>query len=141
MGEAIVPIQYQTQQATRKMVVVDALSKPAILGRNWMHSIQLDWQSIFKVQSQPVDIVETFPELFKPRIGTLRGYKANITLREGATPKFYRPRPVPYALQQPVEDELSRLQAEGILQLMEQSERATPLVVVFTRSPSILISR
>ena len=113
-----------------RLVVVNAPGKPAILGRNWIQSIQLDWKSIFRVQSSSVDITQAFPGLFRPEVGTVLGYQAKIRLREGATPKFHRPRPVPYALQQKVEDELDRLQNEGILKPVQQSEWAAPIVIV-----------
>jgi hypothetical protein len=47
-----------------------------------------------------------------------------------AQPKFYRPRPVPFAIKAEVEDELDRLEAEGILEKVTHSEWAAPIVVV-----------
>ena len=48
-------------------------------------------------------------------LGTLKQTKVKFFLKEGITPKFYKARPVPLALQQLVTAELDCLQAEGIL--------------------------
>ena len=130
-GEAMVPIKYQDQQMRERLLVVDVGNKPAILGRNWLTQLRLDWSALFSVGERvPVDPVKEFPQLFEPGIGTLQGYQARITLSSDATPKFHRPRPVPYALQKRVDDELDRLQAEGIIRPVESSEWAAPIVVV-----------
>ena len=73
------------------------------------------------------------------RVGTLQGYQAKITLSSDAKPRFHRPRPVPYALQQKVEEELNRLQEEGIIQPVENSEWAAPIVIVRKVDNSIRI--
>ena len=78
--------------------------------------IHMDWSSLFQVQGEKrLSLVERFPALFGPGVGTSEGSQVRITLKEGAQPKFYRLRPVPYALQEKVDSELSRLQNEGIL--------------------------
>ena len=43
-GEATVPVRYGEQHATAK-IIVDVQGKPAILGRNWLSKIRLDWGS------------------------------------------------------------------------------------------------
>lgn len=53
--------------------------------------------------------------VFQSGIGTLKHIKGKITLNENAVPKFHKARPVPYAIRQKVENELDRLEAEGIL--------------------------
>ena len=44
-GKATVPVRYGEQHATTKIIVVDVRGKPAILGRNWLSKIRLDWGS------------------------------------------------------------------------------------------------
>ena len=46
------------------------------------------------------------------------------------TPRFYKPRPVPYALQHKVEEAFDRRLGEGVLQPIDRSEWAAALVVV-----------
>ena len=56
--------------------------------------------------------------------------KASLTLKENAQPKFCKARPVPYALKERVEKELERLESEGIIQKVDHSDWATPIVAV-----------
>ena len=51
-------------------------------------------------------------------------------MQPGAAPKFCKPRSVPYATKQAVENELDRLESSGILEKVSYSEWAAPIVVV-----------
>ena len=62
--------------------------------------------------------------------GTLNDYEAHIYLKDNAQPKYYKPRPVPYALKGRIEHELSRQVAAGILEPIEMSEWAAPIVAI-----------
>ncbi|XP_062502906.1 uncharacterized protein LOC134179903 [Corticium candelabrum] len=42
-------IRYGNQTAREKMVVVEVQNKPAVLGRNWLSQIRLDWHMLFRV--------------------------------------------------------------------------------------------
>ena len=53
-----------------------------------------------------------------------------MKLKEDASPKFFRPRPIPFALREPVEQELNRLEQEGILKKVVHSNWAAPIVPV-----------
>ena len=115
-GEATVPVRYGEQQATAKIIVVDVRGKPAILERNWLSKIRLNWGSLFSVEArQMFDPKEKFPRLFGPGVGTVQGHEAKITLIAEANPRFHRSRPVPYALQEKVNQELDRMQREGVI--------------------------
>ena len=67
---------------------------------------------------------------FQKGLGTIVGYQADIKLKEGTKPIFRKYRPVAYALQSTLEAELKRLQEEGIIEPVQTSSWATPLVVV-----------
>ena len=85
------------------------------------------------------DVPEKYPQLFAEGVGSLQGYQAKITLSADAKAQFHRPRLVPYTLQQKVEEELNRLQEEGIIQPVENSEWAAPIVIVRKADNSIRI--
>ncbi|XP_064619437.1 uncharacterized protein K02A2.6-like [Lineus longissimus] len=63
-------------------------------------------------------------------MGTIRGYKADIRLKESCSPVFKKARPVPYALREKVGLELDRLEKAGVLEKCTTSEWASPIVVV-----------
>ena len=140
IGEAMVSVKYGQQECNEKLIVVDVGDKPAVMERNWLTHIRLDWASLFKVESaKPMNPSEEFPDLFADGMGTLKGYEAKITLSAEAQPRFHRPRAVPYALQEKVEKELERLQQERVLQPVESSEWAAPIVVVRKGDGSVRI--
>ena len=56
--------------------------------------------------------------------------KAVIHMKDNICPKFCRARTVPYALRKKVEYELDRLEKEKVIQKVEHSDWATPIVVV-----------
>ena len=68
--------------------------------------------------------------MFQPGLGTIKGITAKLEMKHDAQPKFCKARPVPYALQEAVEAEYSRLESEGIVERVEFSDWATPMVHV-----------
>ena len=116
LDEATVPVRCGEQGLCDKLVVVDAPGKPAVLGRNWLTKIRLDWNTLFGIQYEGhLDAVQKFPNLFKEGMGKLRQFKAKIELSPDAKPFFYKPRPVPFALQERVCEEIDHLVREDIL--------------------------
>lgn len=60
----------------------------------------------------------------------MKGVQVKIHVDTAAEPRFYKPRPVPFALRQRVEQELERLQRDGIIEPVKFSEWAAPVVPV-----------
>ena len=115
------------------MLVVDG-SGPPLLGRDWLPQIPIEWESIqvINASSKDKDIEKAsskVPNLQQQKIGTVKGIKTPLNLKEGATPTFMKARPVPYSLRSSVEEELKGL-VEGIVYPVESSEWATPVVAV-----------
>ena len=71
--------------------------------------------------------------MFNNDVGNIKGYKATIRLKQGTKPIFLKSRSVAYALQPALEVELNRMLWEGILEPVERSEWATPLVIVLKK--------
>ena len=68
--------------------------------------------------------------VFKPGLGKLEGMTAKLMLRPEAVPKFYKPRPMPYAMRPKVEATLAQMVAEGNIEEVDCSDWATPVVVI-----------
>ena len=56
------------------------------------------------------DVLGRHKMVFVKGLGTIKGFKADIKLQDGAKPIVCKARPVPYALCQKVEEELDRLE-------------------------------
>ena len=122
---------YQTGEVHLPLVV-DKGDKLVLLERNWLDKLKLDWATIFKVSEvNTVDgLIAKYQDLFEKGYGHLKQFKASIQVREDAQPIFLNARPVPYALKEKVEQELQRLEEEGIIFKVSHSDRAAPVVSV-----------
>ena len=60
----------------------------------------------------------------------LTEYKATLAVKPGAKPIFVCPCSVPFALREPVERELDRLEAAGVIKKVNHSDWAAPIVAV-----------
>ena len=130
IGQAKVEVEYGNQRYQLPLLVVAGTQRPPLFGRNWLQSIHLDWTALHQLRENASGIVGRFPAVFGRDVGTIKGYKAIIRLRQGTKPIFKKSRSVAYALQPALELELNRMQQEGILEPVERSEWATPLVIV-----------
>ena len=54
--------------------------------------------------------------------------KVKLLLQPNTTPKFFKPRSVPFGLKTAIEEELVRLESSGIVQRVSTSDRAAPIV-------------
>jgi hypothetical protein len=77
--------------------------------------------------------------MFDDDLGTLKGHQADLKLKENCQTRYCKARQVPYALRPKVEAELTRLEKEGILNKVEHSEWASPIVPVVKRNGSVRI--
>lgn len=68
--------------------------------------------------------------MFSPSLGTLSNFKAHITVKQGAQSIFHRPKPVPFVLKEAIETELTRLESEGVIEKVNQSEWVALIVAV-----------
>lgn len=149
MGVVKVKVHYSDQRHVLSLYVVERGGAP-LFGREWLREIQLDWQSIKEMQATVTKkqstgstteklnkILTNAGEVFQDGIGTLKHLKAQIVLEDDAVPKFHKARQVPYALRPKVENELQRLENEGILSKVDWSEWATPIVPVVKGNGSV----
>ena len=105
----------------------------APVGHDWLSKIQLNWKEIHKVHTKQASLEEILTDhsnLFKDELGTIKGTSAKLHINPDARPRFFRPRSVPYALWTRVNQALEKLQVEGIIEPVEFSEWAAPIVPV-----------
>ena len=72
-------------------------------------------------------------------LGTITPFKAQLIVTPNAVPRFHRPRQVPYALKSQVEQELNRLEREGVLKRVNHSQLAAPIVTMPKKDGTVRI--
>ena len=78
-------------------------------------------------------------DLFRNELGTLKGVQARLVVRPDANPRFYKPRAVPYALRGDIEQDLERFENLGLIEKINHSDWAAPIVPVPKADSSIRI--
>ena len=78
-------------------------------------------------------------DLFTDELGTITPIRAKLEVSPSATPKVQRTRPVPYAVKPLVEQELDRLEKAGVIERVDGSEWAAPIVTVLKRDGRVRI--
>ena len=86
-GKLNVKVDYLGQVVQTSLYVVK-VDGPALLGRDWLRLIKLNWHEIKAVCS-------AHPS---GNMGKLSGVKAKLHVKEGTTPKCRPARQVPYAI-------------------------------------------
>lgn len=139
-GELGCTVKYKEQTVNNMKLYVVPGDRPALLGRDWLAKIKLDWNEIglklaqVNTVTQTKDIVTRYkakyPKLFENTLGKMEGYKANIRMKPNTVPKFCKAAAVPYALKEELSAEIDRKVALGILQKIDFAEWASRIVVV-----------
>ena len=109
-------------QRRRLKLYVTKTGTNALLGREWLRALQLNWAEIKAIHTantinnsattQDVntrlnDILNSHKQIFEPGYGNFKGTNAKFYLKPDAQPKFAKARNVPYALRAKVDDELN----------------------------------
>ena len=77
--------------------------------------------------------------VFHDKLGKLEGTQVSIEVDSDAQPRFFKPRPLPFTLKSKVEDELDRLQTNGVISPITFSKWAVPIVPVVKSDRKIRI--
>ena len=119
MGQMKVEVTYGAQRVKLPLILVSD-DGPSLFGRDWIIKIQLNWKEIYTVTSEAKvnDLLDHHSTLFQSGLGTLKDYKAKIYVDSQAKPKFCNAWQVPYSMKSKVEEELDRLEKEGIIETL-----------------------
>ena len=143
LGQTTVTVSTKGQSKALTVVVVDADDVP-LFGHPWIKAfnINIDGVRIESISNnvkpqpsllppsddQPLELnqlLSEFSGVFSGKLGKVKGHKAIIHILDTATPKVCKARRVPFALLQNVENELARLEKEGILQRVDANTPVT----------------
>ena len=133
MGQLNVHVQSNGQTAALVLVVV-AGDGPSLFGRNWLKYIRLNWSRIATVRAKAPGVqtlLQKHESLFSDELGTVQPQKATLHVKPDATPKFFKPCPVPFAIKDAIGQELDRLEKQGIVRKVDSSDWAAPILCAF----------
>ena len=68
--------------------------------------------------------------MFKDELGCITEVEAQFQIDDSVEPRFLKARPVPYHLRDRVNDKLSRLEREGIIEKIDSSDWTCPFVPI-----------
>ena len=99
VGKTDVTVTYQSQRHHLKLVVVEGVG-PALMGRDWLVIVKLDWSKVCCTSGdgKVKPLLEKYKEVFTGNLGTMTEHVAKLHLKGNPKPRFWRPRPVPFAL-------------------------------------------
>uniref|UniRef100_A0A8C9TQH4 CCHC-type domain-containing protein n=1 Tax=Scleropages formosus TaxID=113540 RepID=A0A8C9TQH4_SCLFO len=133
-GKITVRVKSKDQTHMLDLMVVKG-NGPSLMGRDWISHLNLDWSRINKVTSETMEqLCDRYSSVFQPNLGMLKGISAKLHVVKEAMPKFCKPRTVPYALRDSVEQELCKLEAEDVISPVSYSEWAAPIVCIPKRT-------
>ncbi|XP_062703968.1 uncharacterized protein K02A2.6-like [Aedes albopictus] len=132
------------------LVTVGGVTKTATfyVTRNGINLFGLDWIELFELWDTPLSSIcnqvqatsdhinqvdrykAAYPEVFKSGLGHCKKMKVRLYLKPDARPVFKPKRPVPYTSMEKIDAELDRLQSLGIIEPVDFSQWAAPIVVV-----------
>ena len=132
LGSITVDVQYQEQRRTLSLLVV-AGSGPTLLGGDWLLQIQLDWTNLKHLGSAPrmQYVLSRHTEVFKDELGLVKGMTAEIHVHgSSSTSPIFQSSECAVRLTRKGGEELERLERDGIIQPVQFSNWAAPIVPV-----------
>eukprot|EP00731_Ephydatia_muelleri_P037009 Em0376g4a len=140
VGKICVHVQHEGQNHRSLDLLVVQGRGPSLIGRDWLSKLKINLSLFYVGSSEGVEqLLERHATLFEGKLGLLEGMRVKIHVDKTVKPRFYKPRPVPYALRDKVEQELERLQRDGVIEPVRFSEWAAPVVPVVKSDGSLRI--
>ena len=128
-------LSFKDKSIVETVMVVDA-EGPSLLGRDALSKMVPGWRTRFDdvnfatTSSFQKQLFQKFAEVFNKEMGVIKTEKIVLELKEKVKPKFYHPRPIPYAIRETVKEMLNKLVEDKVLERVEVSDWAAPLVIV-----------
>ena len=140
VGKICVDVQHEGQNHRSLDLLVVQGRGPSLIGRDWLSKLKINLSLFYVGSSEGVEqLLERHATLFEGKLGLLEGMRVKIHVDKTVKPRFYKPRPVPYALRDKVEQELECLQRDGVIEPVRFSEWAAPVVPVVKSDGSLRI--
>ena len=135
MGQASVEVCYKGENFDLPIHVV-ANSGRLLLGRDWLAKLKFNWNTIENScinmctnERSVKNLVKKYDMLFDGKLGLIRDIKAHFQINQD-NPKFFKHRPVPYAIKEKLGKELDRLEKLRVIEKINHSRWAAPIVPI-----------
>ena len=140
LGLIEIEVVYKEQKRNLPLLIV-AGNGPNLMGRNWLMELKLEWQELYLIhQSHNLQtILDRHRLIFNSELGEAKGVTAKLHINDNTKPYFCRARPVPHALKGKVEQELEHLKQQRVIEPVQMSEWAAPIVPVLKPDGTIRI--
>ena len=144
LREVEVTVLYKGQEKQLKLLVVTGEGS-SLLDHNWLGRIKLDYGQLNHLQTSALStascqaILDKHKSVFEKGPGTIKGVMAKFHIDPDIQSRFYKSRPVPYALQPKVEAALKKLEEDEVVRLVQFSQWGAPIVPVVKPNGSIHI--
>ena len=135
-GEAEVKVEYGGQTCRLPLLVTPG-KQPALLGRNWLSDLRLNWKDL--VIGDAASMKDQFPGLFPEEPGKLKGFKGHMEVEPNASPIYIKPCLVLYYMQSKLDAEYKHLQETGIVEPVRYARWASPAVPILKRDGSVWV--
>ena len=144
-GEVDVEVMCTSEGVVKKVLPLLVVNDkgPNLLGRNWLCDIRIDW-SLFLVKTNDGEhklenVLHEYDEVFKDDPGVLQNVLVDLHVDKDVKPIFLKARQPPISMKKGIEEELDRLQRNGIIEPVKFSKWATPIVPILKSDGSVRI--
>ncbi|XP_048480662.1 uncharacterized protein K02A2.6-like [Plutella xylostella] len=139
LGYITVHVTFERHSAKLDLYVIEN-GGPPLMGRSWIRELNvtsIPCHSLSEDDPLLQQLRDEFLTVFAGGLGTYRS-RMRFHLAD-ETPVFVKARPLPLALRPRVEQELERLQREGVIYKVERSDYGTPIVPVVKSNGDIRV--
>uniref|UniRef100_A0A5S6QLZ6 Reverse transcriptase domain-containing protein n=1 Tax=Trichuris muris TaxID=70415 RepID=A0A5S6QLZ6_TRIMR len=129
-GCCTVNVRYGSFQGLLQLLVVKGKT-PCLLGRNWFDPLRIRLSGIHQVNCSSVEeVIDELKDIFSEGLGKFKGRPVKLKLDSTIQPICQKARKVAFAMRQEIKLELKRLVDQGVLEPIEHTTWATPIVPV-----------
>ena len=140
MGELQTDVLYEGKSHLALTVVVVKGARTNLLGRDWLEHITINWRAVHAIRGNTLqNLKEKQRKLFEPGLGELKGVKIRLDVDRNVSPRFCKARSLPYIFKEKVEAQLQKDIDSGILEEVQNSSWAAPMVPVLKKDGNIRV--
>ncbi|XP_024893068.1 uncharacterized protein K02A2.6-like, partial [Temnothorax curvispinosus] len=144
----VVPVMVSGRGTKIKLnLYVSNIEREPLLGREWIQQLHIRLTDTVNTintsrsdtEYKITELLQQYRNKLDPHSTKIRGLQAKLTLKENAKPVFLKARTVPFKLLPLVDQELQALVSKGVLEKVNTSRWATPIVPVLKKDNTVRI--